>query len=735
MSSGTQFAYRAQKAIGVESAAPLYEPLSGFVKPEGNLRCCCYSPDGRWFAWATPDDVKVVDANDGSLRTTLHATGVHEIGFSPKGSYIITWERPTKLDDGNSAKNLKVWKTETAEEVIAFVQKSQEGWNLQYTYDEKYCARIVTNTVQFFESHNMNTVWNRIHVEGVTDFALSPGKNYSIAVFIAERKGQPAIVRIYNLPNFSNHTSQKSFFKADKVQFKWNALGTAVLILAQTEVDKTGKSYYGETNLYLMTANGNFDCRVSLDKEGPVHDVAWSPNSREFSVVYGYMPAKTTIFDVRANVVQNLPMGPRNTISYSPQGRFILLGGFGNLQGHVDIFDTERNMNKITTIEASNATFCEWSPDGQHILTATTSPRLRVDNGVKIWHYTGPLMYVEALDELYNVCWRPQPPSLYPVGATLPSAPTPHASATAHTATHAPAKPAGAYRPPHARGSATPMHFKREDEGGAAHIFTNGATTSGSPSNGLNGIGRGRKKDVPGAVPADKTDGDESAGLSKAALKNKKKREAAKKAKEAAQQDPSAQTGSPQPGATSAGQLTVDGRAPPTGPASERQGRDGNGRNGRGARSRSRNNTASPRRGPEQGNRRSKSRNPDQSRLGGDNNRHQRGQSGDVRNHIPSGAAVANITPANNPAPKLSLANAPGLTLTMPTGAQGPLSPVPGTPSTTEDKRLRGLHKKLRAIEDLKMRMAGGEKLEDTQLKKIATEDQVRRELDMLGGV
>ena len=39
--------------------------------------------------------------------------------------------------------------------------------------------------------------------------------------------------------------------------------------------------------MYLLSAAGNFDCRVTLDKEGPIHDVAWSPNSKEFGVVYG----------------------------------------------------------------------------------------------------------------------------------------------------------------------------------------------------------------------------------------------------------------------------------------------------------------------------------------------------------------------------------------------------------------------------------------------------------------
>ncbi|KAF8465947.1 eukaryotic translation initiation factor eIF2A-domain-containing protein [Kalaharituber pfeilii] len=718
---------RTQKTVGVVNAAPLYQSLPGFERPQGSLRCCCYSPDGRWFAWAVQEDVKIAEAETGAIKTTLPAAGVHEISFSPKGNYVMTWERPTKQEDGHAAPNMKVWKTESAELVASFVQKSLDGWNLQYTYDEKYCARSVTNTIEFYESDEMHTVvWNNLRVEGVTQFALSPGQNYSIAVFVAERKGAPAIVRTYTLPDFSNHTSSKSFYKADKVQLKWNELGTTVLVLAQTEVDKTGKSYYGETNLYLMSAAGNFDCRVPLDKEGPIHDVTWSPNSTEFGVVYGYMPAKTTIFDKRANVIHSLPLGPRNTILFSPHARFVLVAGFGNLQGQMDVYDRERNFTKITTIEASNASVCEWSPDGQHILTATTSPRLRVDNGVKIWHYSGPLMYLEELNELYNVYWRPQNASLFPVGSTLPPAPTPHPSAAAHIATQAPAKPAGAYRPPHARGSVTPLHFKREDEGGAAHVYTNGTSTTNNASNGLNGLGKGRRREVPGAAPADKpapgaapgggvslagAGGDENAGLSKAALKNKKKREAAKKAKEAAAAAAAQQNGQPVP----------------TGPAAERQGREGN-KPHRGDRSRSRSNRPNNRPdGQQQGqgqggnNRRSRSRNQEHHRGPAGDNRQQRQQ-----NH--KGQNGAN-TGANNP-----VASAPG----VPTGVSGPLSPVPGTPgtpSTSEEKKVRGLHKKLRAIEELKMRLAKGERLEDTQLKKIQTEGAVRRELEMLGGV
>lgn len=79
-------------------------------------------------------------------------------------------------------------------------------------------------------------------------------------------QGQPAAVKVFNVPNFDAPVSQKNFFKGDKVQLKWNDQGTQLIVLAQTEVDKTGKSYYGETTLYLLSANGGFDSRIDLGR-------------------------------------------------------------------------------------------------------------------------------------------------------------------------------------------------------------------------------------------------------------------------------------------------------------------------------------------------------------------------------------------------------------------------------------------------------------------------------------
>jgi translation initiation factor 2A len=259
------------------------------------------------------------------------------------------------------------------------------------------------------------------------------------------------------------------------------------------------------------------------------------------------MPAKTVIFDHRMRPLHDFGASPHNFISFNPQGRLIALAGFGNLAGKIDMFD-RRTLTKVCTIDAPNTSHCEWSPDGRFLLTATLSPRLRVDNGIKIWHCSGPLVHFQAIEELYQASWRPTPiDAVPPFGPTIPVAPEPSESVQdlAKVAKPAPTKPAGAYRPPGARGLATPSIFKREDEGGAARMPTNGTSKpprgvyNRSPAPGSNGYGGGQqngggKRHVPGAAP--KHSG--SSTPDEREKKNKKKKDKKKEnAKERAAQD------------------------------------------------------------------------------------------------------------------------------------------------------------------------------------------------------
>ncbi|AOW02549.1 eukaryotic translation initiation factor eIF2A-domain-containing protein [Yarrowia lipolytica] len=482
---------REPKKITVSDGVTDNSVVASLAPETGAVKNCIYAPNGSLFAYAVADGVHVVDPETCQETLRLDEPNVLEIGFSPLGSFIITWEIPKKDPaSGNFKPNLKVFNSKTGDHVQSFVQKSQTGWNLQYTFDEKYCARMVKDEIQFFESDVLTKVWAKLRVENCADFSVSPGKNYSVAVFVPEKKGLPAKVQIYHVPNFNQAVAQKTFFKAEEVGLKWNALGTSLLVLAQTASDATGRSYYGETTLYLLGITGAFDSRITLDKEGPIHDVAWSPNSREFAVVYGYMPSKTTFFDARGNEIHTLAECSRNTIRFSPHGRLVLLGGFGNIQGAVDILDRQSKFAKVATLHAANASHVAWSPDSQYVLTATTAPRLRVDNGFRIWHVKGNLMYAQDFPELFAADWRPLPSSEFPSGHTISECPEAHESAkTAKEGAKAPvaAKPAGAYRPPHARGQP-----ERAARGSLA--------ASPDPSSGPKVRGAGGRV-IPGAAP------------------------------------------------------------------------------------------------------------------------------------------------------------------------------------------------------------------------------------------
>ncbi|KAI9258737.1 eukaryotic translation initiation factor eIF2A-domain-containing protein [Phascolomyces articulosus] len=502
----TQFSYRSQKELTVWSGYPDYKPIKGFEKPETTTRTFQYSKYGHTYAYATNESVKVFDAATLAQRCEIKQANVVDLWFSPQGSYLATWQRPTKLEDGSGSRNLLIWDAIKGEQIAEFSQKQLNNWNFQWTDDEKYCARMVTGEVQFWESKNAGkAVWARLKLEGVAKFSLSPGKAPAVAVFIPERKGAPAIVRMYSIPNFNQALSNKTFYKADSVQMFWNDLGTNLLVLTQTDVDKTGKSYYGETNLYYLAVAGNFDCRVPLDKEGAVHDVTWGPDSKEFVVVYGSMPAKTTLFDHRANAIFSFGIDPRNFVRYNPQGAIIAVAGFGNLNGTIDLWD-RKTLKKINTFNAPNASHCEWSPCGRFLMTATLTPRLRVDNGFKMWHHSGSLIYEENVDELFQVGWRPQSVKEFPTMRTPSPPPRPiKVNATNKTASVSP-KPAGAYRPPHLRGTNT------------------GTTTLSQREAALSGRGppvTGQRK-VPGA-PTGKNKANNSAangGLTKSTVDN-----------------------------------------------------------------------------------------------------------------------------------------------------------------------------------------------------------------------
>ncbi|KAL3847136.1 hypothetical protein ACJMK2_018066 [Sinanodonta woodiana] len=367
------FTLRGTDGLWMTNGPPALGTQPDFKRDTSN-RCkvLAYSKDGSLFAWCNGEFVNIVNTQTFKIIHQLNLPRTACMEFSPLGSLLMTWEPyQVNAEAKQGIPNLGFWDVKTGQCVKILIQKKQTAWAPQWTSDEHLCSRNVNNELHFFEDHNFDVIKEKLHLQKISAFSLSPaGDPYMVAGYVPGSKGQPSFVRLFKYPNHTTPIANKSFFKCDKVEMAWNKAGTGVLVLTSTET--SNESYYGDQGLYFMAANGE-SLKVTLGKNGPVYHLEWSPKSTEFCVVYG--------------------------------------SGFGNLRGNMEFWDVKQKQLIVQT-NAPDSTSFEWCPDGQHILTATTAPRLRVGNGYRIWHYTGALLEqvnLEANKELWEVKWQNQP--------------------------------------------------------------------------------------------------------------------------------------------------------------------------------------------------------------------------------------------------------------------------------------------------------------------------------------
>ncbi|CAG5136611.1 unnamed protein product, partial [Candidula unifasciata] len=411
----------AQGIWTVDGAKFSAEPVTSIDKTN-SCKCMVFSDDGSLFAWCNEKKTCVC------VCKVIQDLGVPKVIALKcmQNSKLLCKQDQRRRNCHIISPRISLWDV------------TRLGLEPEWSSDEGICVRNVNNELHFFENNEFDTIVTKLHLQKVSAFSLAKNSApYTIAAYVPGSKGQPSFVRIYRYPNFGGPEStlvNKSFFKADRVNFFWNRPGISSpeqpLVLTSTE--SSDSSYYGDQGLHFLSTASD-SCLVPLQKQGPVYHVEWAPNSTEFVVIYGYMPAKTTIFSLKCEPVFDFGTGPRNICSFNPQGTNILF-----------FFEQKK---QITKTQSTDTTYFEWCPDGQHLLTATTAPRLRVGNGFRIWHYSGTLMlqhFMKDHAELWQATWQPRPADqILPFTITTKTVPS--------AVQEQPKTQGAAYRPPQMR--------------------------------------------------------------------------------------------------------------------------------------------------------------------------------------------------------------------------------------------------------------------------------------------
>lgn len=437
------------------------------------------------------------------LKGTAKVQMLHQ---SPSGAYLLTWERWYE----DATENLKLWNAETGQQLAGFTQKGlkREAWPyLQWTADEEYALLMTTNEVRVFPAaafdESQVRFTDRLRVSGITSMSVAAQsankRTYLFTSFVAGTKDKPARANLHQYKPGDDAACKaaaypalvsKSLFQAEEMKVKWSPVGDAALIVLATSVDTSGESYYGSSQLFLLSKSSKDATAVPLPQEGPVHDVEWMPNPDKpscFAVVAGKMPAMTSLHHGQSCKPTFLfGNAHRNTIDWAPHGRFCLLAGFGNLAGGMNFWDRNKlklvphfELNTGSHLRAEAVVGHGWSPDSRLFCVSTTTPRMNVDNGVRLYRYTG--------EELTNVPWKNehyQPdkllqatfvPAKLEVYPDRPQSPVPsgeEAAAAVSSGVTAPppvVKPVGRYVPPSARrsggGTSLAERMRKEKEG------------------------------------------------------------------------------------------------------------------------------------------------------------------------------------------------------------------------------------------------------------------------------
>ncbi|CAD5234711.1 unnamed protein product [Bursaphelenchus xylophilus] len=422
------YAYRSANGLkirrGLENAEDILS-LNCSSKDDAVCRCFQFSPSGRFFAYCDNKRTVCYDVVSKKERFAIEGLGrTMKLTFSPNENLLITYQQYAIYgmrtgEDGVKREpepNLRFYDIRDGKEVAAKICKSQANWKPQFSTDEKFCVLKENGSeLHFYENNKFDRFTRKGVIKGLETFELGPGLDPSLCCFIPSVGGKPGLIQLRNPHDELRVITQKTSFNCDVCSFNWNSKGSAVLATTTVEVDKTNQSYYGISCLYLLTKMGD-SFQVHLNKEGPLHSLEWSPNGMSFIACFGYMPAKICVFNLRATSIWCLGESHKNEVYYNPFGSLLAVCGFGNLAaGKIEVWDVEKK-TEVVQMEVPNTTYFSWAPDGQHFMTATTSPRLRVDNNFRIWHYTGQLKY-EYLSvdsekkavEMAQVVFKPAP--------------------------------------------------------------------------------------------------------------------------------------------------------------------------------------------------------------------------------------------------------------------------------------------------------------------------------------
>jgi len=189
------------------------------------------------------------------------------------------------------------------------------------------------------------------------------------------------------------------------------------------KVDKHSKSKKTLNSVFELFRLRDKDVPIEVcefSKDTQIIAFAWECKGIRFGIVHTEGASNRTDvsfysmgskYNGRVSLMKTLEKKAANLLFWSPAGSICLLANLKGTSGQLEWID----VNAMQTIGEAEHFMCsdvEWDPTGRYVSTSVSHWRHQMENGYNIWTSQGKQIKHTRHDKMYQLLWRPRPPSL-----------------------------------------------------------------------------------------------------------------------------------------------------------------------------------------------------------------------------------------------------------------------------------------------------------------------------------
>jgi translation initiation factor 3 subunit B len=238
------------------------------------------------YLYNVDDQGMVIRGGDGLeiLGNYPHKWAQHA-KISPKERYALSHSYNRAAD----TENYTIWNLSSGEDLRSFVTSGSSWCSFQWSFNDEYVARLLTDKISVYESATMTMledasgVKKSIDVPNVSQMSWSPAGNM-LVVEVQQEQQTPGQVRLYEIPSRIQLAS-KAMKRQHGCRIIWQKSGDHLAVIVNANVKTIGAAAKGmEISIFYCRKNPIPVDNIPIPRLAM--DFSWEDNGTHFTILY-----------------------------------------------------------------------------------------------------------------------------------------------------------------------------------------------------------------------------------------------------------------------------------------------------------------------------------------------------------------------------------------------------------------------------------------------------------------